>query len=72
MKRLLGIGLNLLALAFIAVVLLDVWALIVARNWAALGLFGIICLLFIRAAQLVRENKRLKQRIGELEMGLGL
>jgi len=67
MKLLLRIGL------FLAILSAFVYLLsMIPRDWLPLLINGLVLVLFIACFLLLRENRRLKEQIRELEMGLGL
>ena len=67
MKLLLRIGL------FLAILSAFVYLLsMIPRDWLPLLINGLVLVLFIACFLLLRENRRLKNQIRELEMGLGL
>jgi len=63
---------SVILLAVAWMVLATVVAMIARHDWIPLLMYGLVMVLFIAFVRLARENRRLKEQIRELEMGLGL
>jgi len=62
----------LVAIAMVVATFMWAAAFVANRDWAALCLLGFTVYFFIRLGRTLQENRRLKEQIRELEMGLGL
>ena len=62
----------LVAIAMVAATFGWAAAFVANHDWAGLCLLGLTVFWFIRLGRALQENRRLKEQIRELELGLGL
>lgn len=62
----------LVTIAMVAATFAWAAAFVASRDWAGLCLLGFTVFWFIRLGRALQENRRLKEQIRELEMGIGL